>query len=599
MNNKNKNGFAVLVSILIVSAVASIFVSSFASNTVKNSDIARNYINSEKSYYASESGIEDSIYRIRSGNSYSFSNSLAVGDATTNISISENNNITTIVSDGNSGNAYRKVNTNLTLSASEVDFFYGVQVGDGGLEMDENAEIIGNIQSNGNVSGDSGSKISGDAIVAGGLAESTQARSTVCNTDNLVGQGDPTIDYAQSFNINTNDTLVKVRLYIKKVGNPDSRNVRITTDAGGNPDNSIAQGVLDKNLVTTSYGWVDVTMDTPVLLNASQTYWLVLDASKSASNYWVWCSDSNNGYGNGIGKYSKDWDGNDPWTQIVGDLNFKTYFGIPSGIIDGMIISGDARANTITNSNVCGDAYYQTMDASSNSFLNTPTSPTCNMPLTNGVGYPNATDPGASQMPISSANFNQWKIDAQAGGTITGNYTISSSQSLGPKYITGDLLINSNNKTLTVTGTIYVAGSIDISNGSTIVCAPAYGANSCLVIADSWIHITNNSNFGGSGQSGSFLLLATTSSCTGIVGQTPCTHHDGAVDVHNNATGVIFYASDGMINLHNGVNVTQATAYKLRIDNNSIITYDIGLENARFTSGPSAGWKIYNWKEVQ
>lgn len=93
-------------------------------------------------------------------------------------------------------------------------------------------------------------------------------------------------------------------------------------------------------------------------------------------------------------------------------------------------------------------------------------------------------------------------------------------------------------------------------------------------------------------------MMLTNSNCDGS-SPTGCTHHDGAVDIHNNATGVIFYAPNGMVNLHNGVNVTEVTAYKLRLDNTAIITYESGLANANFSSGPGASWQINDWKEVE
>jgi hypothetical protein len=53
-----------------------------------------------------------------------------------------------------------------------------------------------------------------------------------------------------------------------------------------------------------------------------------------------------------------------------------------------------------------------------------------------------------------------------------------------------------------------------------------------------------------------------------------------------------------MVNLHNGVNVTEVTAYKLRLDNNAIITYENGLVDTQFTAGPQGGWEINDWEEV-
>jgi len=490
-------------------------------------------------------------------------------------------------------------NVKISVSAGQgYDFFYGVQVGAGGLEMEGSSNIIGSVYSNGSISGDGNSKISGDAVVAGHTEESLSARSTVCNQDQIVGKADPQIDFAQSFVAPSSEPLAKVSLYLKKIGNPDSGKVKIATNNNGSPnDNDMSEGTLDKNLVTDLYGWTDITFPSPPMLTAGNTYWIILDADKDNGDYWIWCKDSNNGYGNGIGKYSKKWN-SDPWTQITGDLNFRTYFGAGVSSINQVIVTGNAKANSISNSKICGDAYYQTIDSDSLNFLNSPTTQTCGTPVTNGTAYPGASDPPLENMPISQANIDQWKADAQSGGTVSGDYSVTDDVSLGTQEITGDLLFPVNNKTLTITGTIYVHGNIDIKNGSNIKCSSSYGANSCLIVADGWIHIDNNGVFGGSGAVGSFIMMLTTLACDGSFSE-GCTHHDGAMDVHNNAVGVIFYAQNGKINLHNGVNVTEVTAYKLKLDNNAVITYDQGLANASFSSGPSGGWNIKSWKEIE
>ena len=416
------------------------------------------------------------------------------------------------------------------------------------------------------------------------------------------------LDVAQSFQLATStaSAVRRVSLYIKKVGSPSDITVRIMQDEGGRPGDSSgdirASGTLSASAVTANYGWVDVSFTTNPTLNPGTTYWIMTDTSLDNNNYWAWGLDSAGGYAQGSAKFSDDWD-NGVWSNITGDLDFRVWVGGGDTSLDGVVVEGDVYAHSITNASVCGDAYYQYIDTNSLNFLNAPTNPTCPMPLTNGTAYPGSTDPPLLGMPISQGNVDKWKTDAQAGGTIAGNYTVSSNVSLGPKEITGDFIMISNNKTLTVTGTIYVQGNIDISNGSTIRCDAGYGANSCVVMADGWIHVSNNGVFSGSGTAGSYLMMLTTLACDGTSATSPggkaCGHHDGAVDVHNQATGVIFYATAGMINLHNGVDITEATAYKLRLDNTATITYDIGLSNVNFSSGPAAGWSIQNWKEVQ
>ena len=177
------------------------------------------------------------------------------------------------------------------------------------------------------------------------------------------------------------------------------------------------------------------------------------------------------------------------------------------------------------------------------------------------------------------------------GGTIAGNYSVTTNVSLGPKEITGDLLMSTNNTTLTVTGTLYVHGNIDVSNGATIRCAALYGDSSCLVMSDGWIHIQNNGIFIGSGTAGSYLMLLTNAVGGG--------HHGSAIDLHNNASGAIFYAPNGMVYLHNNVTVSELTAYKVHLENNATLIYEIGLQNVKFSSGPTGGYDVRSWKEVQ
>ena len=591
------SGQAMMVATILFLVVSITIIFGLTGPILRQQKIASNLILSRPSYFLAEAGIEDVVYRLKTGQPVSATEVLSFSESTATTATTDTVEGKQIVAIAKTRNVVRKVEVNLTLGIGTA-FHYGVQVGSGGAEMGESSDIIGNIYSNGSISGDNGAKVSGDAIVAGHIEESLEARSTSCLQDRIVGKVNPQIDFAQSFIAPSLDSLAKVSLYLKKVGNPSSRTVKITANNGGSPDDeSLASGTLNKDLVTTSYGWIDITFSSPTLLIAGNTYWIVLDASQSNDKYWVWCGDSNGSYSDGVSKYSEDWD-DDSWAQITGDLNFRTYFGAGSSSLDGVIVQEDAKASTIIDSQICGDAYYQSIDSSSLDFLNNPTAQTCGTPTTSGTAHPNSPDPPVENMPVSQGNIDQWKADAQAGGTIAGSYSITSNTSLGPKEITGDLVMTSNNKTLTITGTIYVHGNIDISNGSAIRCTASYGTNSCVIVADGWIHTSNNGIFAGSGTTGSFIMLLTTLPCDGSF-ETGCTHHNGAVDVHNNATGVIFYAQNGKVNLHNGVNVTEVTAYKLALDNNAVVTYDQGLANAIFSSGPGGGYEILSWDEIE
>jgi len=604
-NNKNKRkfysnrqrGFAALLATLIILGVAVVIVSGVTLTTMIEQKIGRNSVKSAQAYFAAEGGVEDSIYRVIKGKNYQATNSLTVGSSTADISISNVGNQRVIKVEGEQENRFRNLEVKLNVNTDAVSFHYGVQVGEGGLEMENNSKVLGSIYSNGNIHGDQGATIDGDAFVATGMSQ--DQTHTVFNSNQIFGQADPIIDIAQSFKAGTSSTLAKVSVYIKRASNPGDRTVRILTDSSGSPSKtSLASATLHDELVSTSYGWIDIVFLSPPDLTQGTTYWLMIDASRDSDDYWLWGKDQDQGYADGQAKYSQDWNAQKPiWTTIAGDLNFKTFMGGQMTSLDDVIVKGDAYANSIFNSHICGDAYFQAIDQDSADFLDDPSSPICSLPLTPGTDHPGSADPALQNMPISDSNIVDWREEATSGGTHPGDLRVSSNMTVGPQKIDGDLVMDSSKKILTVSGTIYVTGYIDIDNGSTIRCAASYGANSCVVLADRWIHISNNGVFGGSGQAGSYIMILSASNCDGTF-STGCGHHNGAIDLHNNAEGAIFYANNGYAYLHNGVNISELVAKRIQLEQNAIIRYERGLENAKFSSGPGGTWAITSWQEV-
>lgn len=284
-------------------------------------------------------------------------------------------------------------------------------------------------------------------------------------------------------------------------------------------------------------------------------------------------------------------------------INGNIHSGGPVTGSNGAKITGSVVAlGTITDmtigSSTAGSAHAP-------SFINT---------VVHGSSCPNqycvVESPVPENFPISEEQINGWKNDAFSGGEIIGNCgdngvsgcNISTNETLflGPKKISGDLVLTKK-QTLILNGTLHFTGNVDINStsGATIKCDSSFGAQSCILIADGWIHIENNATFAGSGSVGSYVLALTNlSGCNGGDQQSFCTHHNGAIDLHNKATGAIFYTANSMAHLHNGVKVTQLTANKLELENNATIDYESGLVNINFVSGPSGGWSVSEWKEV-
>ncbi len=245
----------------------------------------------------------------------------------------------------------------------------------------------------------------------------------------------------------------------------------------------------------------------------------------------------------------------------------------------GNVPPDEARVHTCEGSVINGDLYYVSGGSSN-----------CTINGGSQTVIPNDIDP--ESMPISDSQIDNWKNEAAGGGVEFGDYTIAGGATgyLGPKKIDGNLIIE-NNGTLILTGNLWVNGNITINNGASIILDTNYGLTNGVVVADGKILAENGAILQGSGVEGSYLMLLTTDDST--------LSADPAIYVKNNAQGAIFYASNGMIRLRNNINIREATAYKLYLDNNAEITYESGLINSLFSSGPGGSWQIKTWSEVE
>ena len=253
--------------------------------------------------------------------------------------------------------------------------------------------------------------------------------------------------------------------------------------------------------------------------------------------------------------------------------------------IEDIEVGGDAHAYSLEDCTVVGDIVYVTGGGVER----------C---TAGGTTTEQAEEIPTIGMPLGVETIDGWKADATAGGIISvGDFAPpkDSTRTIGPGIIGGDLILI-NNQTIIISGTVWVQGNIDINNGTSISLASSYGADSGVVVTDGWIHTKNNGQFAGSGTEGSYIMLLTTSTCRGSSGSN-CTHHTAAVDLHNNAEGAIFYASEGLVNLHNNVSVTQINGWAISLDNNAVLEYAIGLADLDFSSGPSGGKSLQDWQE--
>jgi Tfp pilus assembly protein PilX len=284
----------------------------------------------------------------------------------------------------------------------------------------------------------------------------------------------------------------------------------------------------------------------------------------------------------------------------------------PTGTIDNIDIDENANAHFITNSNIGGDATAFSLSggtvsgnvvADNLSNCNITGTATYDSKFNCSIGGVETTpnpddfvDPEDSPLPIDDDLINEWETEAEAGGIIGSQIISSGNVSLGPIKINGNLEVKSSGK-LTVTGTIWVTGEITFSNNAIVQLHSSFGSASGVILSGvegatdkGFMNIKNNSQILGSGTEGSYLLM---------VSQT--VEPETAIEISNSIIGAIFYGPYGVVEINNNAALKEVTAYKLEISNTATVTYETGLANVNFTSGPSGGWEILGqtWQLIQ
>ncbi|HMQ02110.1 MAG TPA: choice-of-anchor R domain-containing protein [Candidatus Doudnabacteria bacterium] len=482
----------------------------------------------------------------------------------------------------------RTVKANVGIDTNQISFRYGVQVGTGGFVMSGGSQINGNVYSNGNISATTGVVITGSAVAANPPAltadqandSPTPISSCTASTCITYGNATATQDFAQSFSPSIAAPMNNIQFYMRKQGNPGNATVRIVADNAGNPSTTqFMSGTLTASNVTSTFGWITVTMPTTPVLDPSQTYWIVLDGNSNSSNYYVMGANEN-GYANGtakVGRYSASWSNTTPanldgyfrvylggGTSMIGGNNYVT------GVFVGTSATDEAWANHVQGATVSGPLYCQT---------SSHTNKACNTSRSN---------PPPQPMPLSENNILDWKNEAEAGGVTTGNVNVGwAGATIGPRKITGNLTVNGGG-TLVVAGTLWIEGNISLSGGGKIVLSPSYGPHSGAIVTDGYVSLAGGSDFAGSGTPGSYPFLITTSACPVAVG---CNGND-AISLSGGAGTVALIAQNGNVLINGGSSLRAVTAKQITMTGGATLVYDAGLVSDVFSSGPGGSWTI-------
>ncbi len=281
--------------------------------------------------------------------------------------------------------------------------------------------------------------------------------------------------------------------------------------------------------------------------------------------------------------------------EVLGDIVSAG----PAGLIQTIAATGSVYANTIDNIEADGDAYFNIQIGTD---AQNPVGGTRNSPW---VVAPTST------FPIPTSTIQEWKDVVDDYGTViaatdpacsSGTYTIDTSITIGYLKIECDLDIQKTGVStiVTLTGPIWVQGNLSFTQGPTIRVHPSLGRRSVQMIADnpsdrltsSQIEIRNSTNFIGSGDSRSYIMLLSMNESAKTGGS------EIGVNISQSANGsVVAYTDSGLVEIGNGIDLRAITGYQINVAQNTDVVYEVGLASLLFTAGPGGGYILNDWQQ--
>ncbi len=561
------------------------------------------FLQSKQGYISADTLNEEALYRLNKGRTLPSTIVLSFSGATSTASITDVSGAKQIIATGIAG-SFTRVAKSLFSQGDGVTINYGLQVGNGGLVMSGSARVNGNVYANGNISATGSCNITGSAVAAVATTEAADQQNSASGTpavDIVFGTTTAAQDFAQSFVVSTSTAVAEASVYIKKVGAPANATVKLVTNSSGNPSTTVlASGTLSASSVTTSYGWVDVGFTTNPSLTPGTTYWLVIDvASNNTSNYYTIASTNSDSYTSGQLKR-----GQQGGTWTIPNANYDSFFKIYVGgvsSINGVIVgsggTGDANAFNVLNSTVSGNLYCQ-FGSGNNKSCNT-------------------AQPTASflNFPFSSANIDEWKASADSSNVYAGSLSFggSTSSTTGSMEVTGSVTVGgsavvtfggattidgnlsvTNSGRLTLSSPLYVKGDLTVSGSGNLSLASSYGASSGMIVVDGKVNLGGSGAVSGSGTTGSYIVMVSNSTCGGT---TSCSGAY-AMDISGSAGAVVLLTQYGGINFQGSAGAKAAVGYLMNMSGSATLTYESGLADINFSSGPSGAWNVDSWQEI-
>jgi hypothetical protein len=179
-HNRGEQGQAVIIAILLFSVGSFIFIGGMTSAAFGDIREVTTLTRSKQSFYLSEGSLEDVVYRIKNTYSVASVETLTIGSHTATTTVTDISGGKILTALGDASELIRTSEVKI-IEGTGASFFYGMQSDIGGVYMENSSSVIGNLYSNGTVTGDNSNLVRGDIVSAGpsGLVRGVHATGTV------------------------------------------------------------------------------------------------------------------------------------------------------------------------------------------------------------------------------------------------------------------------------------------------------------------------------------------------------------------------------------------------------------------------------------
>ena len=189
-----QTGAAMLLFVLFFTFTTGVMMLALAQSIYFDLSDYNRLLKSKQAYLTTESLVEDMVYRhVFETFSVGSTESLSLGGATASATTTYDsvNDVFEINGQASLQGVVRKVEALLSVGAGSA-FSYGLQAGTGGITLSNNSTIIGNVYSNGVVTGAGSAQVRGDLVSAGasGRVNTITATGTIyANTIDRINAG--------------------------------------------------------------------------------------------------------------------------------------------------------------------------------------------------------------------------------------------------------------------------------------------------------------------------------------------------------------------------------------------------------------------------